>query len=217
MRLKNATALAIAAICYLFISKTAATFHTDLFRNLAVARVTILLATLASLSIVYFYYCLFKDYVRPEQTMLKNLSALAIVGSVATALLYVKGFLQVYDVYVFPSLLRSHVVSAVVPWASSIIGLAFLAVFYNEVRIGDAAGLRKPILFAAIGSSVGVLERTLILYVSLQSTEVVWFSDMSKSAQFGLLPVIGLGFLAVLYFFVCFYRAQHPVMVARTK
>lgn len=217
MKLKNATALAIAAICYLFLSKTAATFHTDLFRNLAVAKVTILFASIAGLAIVNFYYCFFKYYVRREQTILKNLSALAIVGSVAMALLYVKGFLQIYDIYVSAFLARSYGIVAVVPWVSSIIGLAFFAGFYNEVRMGDESGLKKPILFAVIGSSIGVLERTLILYVSLQSTKVVWFSDLARSAQFVLLPIIGLGILAILYFFVCFYRVQPGAEGAQAK
>jgi hypothetical protein len=208
MRLKNATGLAIIAICYLFLSKTAATFFTDIFRHLTVAKVTILFATLSSLAIVYFYYCFLKYYVRREQTTFKNLCALAVVASVAMALLYIKGFLQIYDVYMSAFLVRSFGVEAIVTWASALIGLAFFVGFYNEVQRSGESPLKKPILFAIVGSAIGVLERTLILYVSLHSKEVMWFSDLAKSAQYVLLPVIGLGVLAILYFFVSFYRLQ---------
>jgi hypothetical protein len=211
MRLKNATALAIAAICVLFLTKTAATLHVDLFGRLAVARVAILLTFFSSVVMVYFYYCFYRDYVRPEQTTLKSVAGLAIIGSLAVALIHLKGLLLVFDVFVTVPLFRSHMVAVVVPWLCSIIVLVFFGVFYNEVQTDKGAGLRRAILFAAIGAAIGVLERTLVMYVALKSTDVTWFSDLSTATQLAFLPVIALGVAAILYFFVVFYKEQHLV------
>ncbi|UCG53683.1 MAG: hypothetical protein JSW58_09060 [Candidatus Latescibacterota bacterium] len=208
MRLKNATRWAILAICYLFLSKTVATFFPEPFRNLAVARVTIVLSTLASIAVVYFYSSFYQDYVRDEQTGLKNATMLAIIGTAAMALLHIKGLLLVFDAQVPRFLTKSHVFEVVVPWVSSIIGLVFFAVFCGETAGDRAAQLKKAIRFAVIGSSIGVVERTFLLYRYLQGRDTISNGGLSPTLHFISLPIIAMAVIAVLYFFVTFHRFQ---------
>lgn len=64
----------------------------------------------------------------PELTNLSAGSLFAIIGSFAVVLLFLKGILIVFNLYVF----CSHVFNIVAPWISSIFLLYFFIIFYRE-------------------------------------------------------------------------------------
>lgn len=208
MNLKKATLSAIVGICYLFVSRTTGTFFPGIFKNLLVAQVSVVMSFLAGLTIVVFFISFYQGYVQKEQVELKNASVLAIIGSSAMLLLHVKGLLLVFDVYIFPQLIRSNYFEPIIPWVSSILILLFFIVFHKEMLHKECVGLRKATLLAVIGSSITALLRTFLLFNYLCFREFRWFSDLPARVSIILLPVVAFSFFTGLYFFLSFYREQ---------
>lgn len=208
MRLRRATLLAIIGISYTFALRTIGTFLPDIFRNLIVVQFTQIMSFLASLTIVFFFISFYKDYVERERIKLRNISILAIIGTSAMSLLHIKGLFIVFNVYTLSYLVKSHYIEAIIPLVSSIFILLFFIFFHKEtLRKGDKK-LRKATLSATIGSSIGTLERTFVLFNYFYSREVRWFSDLSRKIQIIFIPIFVFSFIAILYFFLSFYKEQ---------
>ncbi|MCK4322503.1 hypothetical protein KAX08_08325 [candidate division WOR-3 bacterium] len=209
MRLKRATLLAIIGISYAFALRTIGTFLPDIFRNLIVVQFTQIMAFLASLTIVFFFISFYIDYVQKHQINLRNVSILAIIGTSAMSLLHIKGLLRVFNIYIFPNLVyESHYIEAIIPLVSSIFILLFFIFFHKETLRKEDIKLGKATLSAIIGSSIGTLERTFVLFNYFYSREVRWFSDLSRKIQIIFIPIFVFSFIAILYFFLSFYKEQ---------
>jgi hypothetical protein len=208
MNLKKATLLAIIGLCYTFVVRTAGTFFPELFRNLTAAQVNGMLLLLASLTAVLFFAYFLKYYVHEEQKELATGAVLAIIGSSLMSLLLLKGLLPILDDYTFHNLAGVHYIEPIVPWVSAILILLFFIIFHKEMIRRGPMQLRKAAFWAVIGSSVGLLLRTLTLFIYVGSREARWFSDFPIFMQVVLLPVFAFSFLALVYFFLSFYREQ---------
>ncbi len=208
MRLKRATLLTIIGISYTFALRTIGTFLLDIFKILIVAQAIQIMSFLANLTIVFFFISFYKDYVEREQIKLKKASILAIIGSSLLLLLHIEGLFIIFNVYTLSYLVRSHYNEPIVPWVSSIFILVFFIIFYKDTIQKEQIKLKKATLSAIIGSSIGTLERTFILFNYLYSREVRWFSDLSRKIQIIFIPIFAFSFIAVLYFFLSFYKEQ---------
>ena len=208
MNLRWATLLAMVGLCYTFALRMIGTFVPDLFRNLAVAQVSGVLLLLASLTTVLFFAYFFGRYVQEDETELKNGTVLALVGSSLTSLLLLKGVLPLLDRLTFHSLLGPHFIEPIVPWVSSILILVFFITFHKETIRKQDGNLERATLWGVVGATIGVLLRTLTLFVYLTSGAVRWVSDFPRTAMIFLLPIFAFGFGATLYFFASFYKQQ---------
>lgn len=204
MNLKNITLFSIIGISYIFISRTIATFYTGVFVNLIVAQINTLLSFLASLAIVLFYIYFYKDYVLEKQITLKTASLFAIIGSFAALLLFLKGILVVFNIYVF----RSQVFNIVALWLSSIFLLYFFIIFYKETTNNAQSKLKLAILLAVIGSSISTLIRTFVLFNYFYSGKFKWLWDYSREFPIIFVPIFVFMFFTSFYFFITFYREQ---------
>lgn len=220
MSLKKATLWATIGLVYTFALRTAGTFLLGLFRKLVVAQVTTILSLLAALTAVLFFVYFFKDYVQKGQARLQRASVLAIMGTAAVFLLQIKGLFLVFDrslIHLYNispyllKLMRPHSIEPIVVWGSSILILVFFAVFYKETILQKKLKLKRATLIAAIGSAIAVLLRTFILFNSLSSRQVRWFSDLPKTMALIFFPVIAFSFLANLYFLIFFYKEQKEI------
>ncbi|UCB53192.1 MAG: hypothetical protein JSV10_03695 [Candidatus Zixiibacteriota bacterium] len=216
MDLRKATLLAIIAICYTFTLRAAWTFFPDFFRILTVAQVAQITALLAGLAMVLFFVSLLAKYVEKDQTGLRRATVLALAGSAAMLLVRVKGLLLVvFDAWVSPELLwflqTSRFLGAVVPWASSILILLFFVAFYKETLRDDKMKLRGASLLAVIGSLVGTLMLTFVLFNYLYFRELMFFVDLPRMLAIMLSPLFAFSFIAVLYFFSSFYKQQRQM------
>ena len=201
------------SISYTFLLRYMGTFLPGIFRSLPVALAVAFLSLLAGLAIVLFFVLFFKGYVRKGQLRLKKASILAIIGSCALLCLNVKSLVLIFRMYLSPYLvmyfLRSQFIDPLIPWVSSIFILIFFIVFHQETRHEEEIRLRKPTLFAVIGSSLASLERTFVVVnYLLYSKPMGWFTHLSAKTAIILSPIYLFSFLAVLYFFVSFYRQQ---------
>lgn len=208
MNLKKATLLVAIGLCLTFVLRTVGTFAPHVFRSLTVAQVTATLDVLGNLIAVIFFALFLKDHVSKGEAELKNGTVLALVGSSLMSLLLLKGLLPLLDQLAFHSLLGPHFIEPIVPWVSSILILLFFITFHRETIRKRVDSLERATLWGVVGASIGVLLRTLTLFVYLTSGAVRWVSDFSGTPLVILLPVPTFGFLATLYFYVVFYREQ---------
>jgi hypothetical protein len=216
MSLRTATLLAIIGTCYLFAMRTAATFFPGFFRILIVAQAAQITSLLASLGLVLFFASLLATYVEKDQVKLRQATLLALIGSSAMLLVRVKGLLLVvFDGWLSPGLLwslqRSYLLGALVPWVSSILILIFFVAFYRETLRDEQLRLKVASFLAIIGSSVGTLLLTFVLFNYLYFRELMFFMNLPRIMAIMLSPLFAFSFLAVLYFFFSFYREQKQI------
>jgi hypothetical protein len=124
------------------------------------------------------------------------------------SLLLLKGVLPLLDRLTFGSLLGPHFIEPVVPWVSSVLILLFFITFHKQTIRKRDGSLERATLWGVVGASIGVLVRTLTLFVYLTSGAVRWFSDFPGTVIAVLFPVLAFGFGATLYFFASFYKQQ---------
>jgi hypothetical protein len=208
MDLKRVTLLAIIGLCYTFVVRTAGTFFPGLFGNLTAAQANGVLLLLASLSAVLFFAYFLKYYVHEEQKELMKGVVMAIVGSSLMSLLLLKGLLPILDDFTFHNLAGSHIIEPIVAWVSALLVLFFFIIFHREMIHRGPVNLRIAAFWAVLGSSVGLLLRTLTLFIYTGSVEARWFSDFPIFMQVVFLPVFAFSFLTLFYFFFSFYREQ---------
>ncbi|KPK99422.1 MAG: hypothetical protein AMJ91_07900 [candidate division Zixibacteria bacterium SM23_73_3] len=213
MNLRKTTLLAIIGICYHFALRAVGTFSPDIFRILLVAQIAQITSMLAHLTIVLFFIFFIKDYVQKEQVELKKATGLAIVGSSAMLLVNTKGLLIiVFRTHLSPDLLwsleRSNYIGVLLPWISSILILFFFISFYKETVLERKMKLRKATLSAVIGSSINALVLTFVLLNSLFLREIIHLVELSRKIAIIFIPIFVFSFVAVLYFFLTFYKEQ---------
>jgi hypothetical protein len=206
MNLRRATLWAMLGMSYIFILRAVGTLSPEIFRNLIVAGVTVALSSLASLAIVIFFIRFLKEYVEEEDTLLKAVSILAIVGSSGVFLLHLQGLLRVFDVHIFPMAGGFHHYGALIPWVSSMFLLFFFIVFYGETIRREITTLKHAAFLALTGSLILAAVRTFILYHFINNGDVSWFSDLSGRTALIFMPLSAAGFLAIIYFLSSFYR-----------
>jgi hypothetical protein len=211
MNLRTATLLAIIGTCYLFVLRTIATFFPGPFRVLTVAQVAEITSLIASLATVLFFASFLANYVPKEQAGLRKATVLALVGSSAMLLLRVKDLLLVvFHGWLSPgvlwSLQRSYLLGAIVPWASSILILLFFVAFYKETLRDEQPKLRGASLLAVIGSLVGSLLLTFVLFNYVYFRELMLFVNLPRLMTIIFSPLFAFSIITVLYFFSSFYR-----------
>jgi hypothetical protein len=183
---------------------------------LTIAQVAEMTSLIASLATVLFFVSFLANYVAKDQVGLRQATVLALVGSSAMLLLRVKGvLLMVFGGWLSPGLLwflqRSYLLGAIVPWASSILILLFFVAFYRKTLRDERPKLRGASLLAVIGSLVGSLLLTFVLFNYVYFRELMLFVNLPRLMTIMLSPLFAFSFIAVLYFFSCFYKEQKQI------
>lgn len=216
MNVKKATLCAIIGISYIFISRAIGTFSSDVFTNLQVTRINTFLSLLAGLTIVAFYFSFYQSYklsngmpVAKSQTTLKNATIFVILGSLIMLLLFVKGLFLVFNVYNFPFPDQADLFKILLPWLSSIFTLFFYVAFYHETIQKVSQNLTKAVFLAIIGSSIGILLRTFILFNFVFAGKFMWMWNLSRKTPLIIIPLIVFMFGTTFYFFLTFYKEQN--------
>ncbi|MFC1484736.1 hypothetical protein ACFL5M_00505 [Candidatus Neomarinimicrobiota bacterium] len=221
MRLKRATLFYLLAIGYYYILNVIGTAFPGIISQAAWLVQTVqLLSVLAGIAAVYFYAVFYLVYPREDQLRLKQASMLAVIGTSASLILYLRGLFMVIGglrtaTYAFsPGLLSSiqsgsfAVIGPVVSWGSSMLILLF---FYRFCRCVPSAQrrLKNAVLSGFIGALIVVLGKTSLGLVNVILGDLQWVAELSHPLQLILTqPTTGLAFIAVLYFFLVFYREQ---------
>jgi len=205
--LKKVTLFTMIGISYIFLLRLIGTFYPQIFRkNILLVQVTGILSFLALLAMVFFFIFFLREYLTKEQIKLKNVTILALVGSIAMLLLHLKGLLAVFNVNILSFLSKLPPIDPLVPWINSILVLIFFIVFYKDILNKEQKNLKKPIFLAVVGTALTILVRSFILFKYFYSQEVRWFADLSKKLAIILIPIVVISFATIFYFFFIFYK-----------
>jgi len=206
MSLKWATLLAIIGIVCSFLIRTAGTLLPHIFKNIHIVRMTIGSHLFASFTLVIFFVSFYESYTQKEQQTLRRACFLAIIGSLAALFLHIKILFLVFEQHIFPLFLMHHHIDVILPLVSSITVILFFVIFQKEMRHGERKRLGKATRSAVIGFSVFAILQTTVLINYLSSGEFRWLQHFSRKVSIGTIPVMAFAILAVLYFFLSFYR-----------
>ena len=206
MNLKKATLLALFGITYIFCLRTMGTLIPAIFMNPHLVKIAGVVSLFATLTIVFFFISFYKDYVQLGQATLQKASILAIVGSSIGFLREMKNVLPVFNVYILQHQSWAFHIDAFAPWLNSVFILIFFIAFYGEMPHKEQIKLKKATFFAVIGTSIMALVRTIILSNYLYFEKFTWFTTYSQEMAFIFFPLFILGFVAVLYFLIVFYK-----------
>jgi hypothetical protein len=206
--LKKATLLVIIGISYLFLSRVLGTILPDIFRNILVARVNVVISFHAGLAMLFFFVSFFREYIQKEQVALRRASAMAIIGSSAMLLLLTKALIVVLNSRLFTDTIGWRYMDILIPAASSILVLFFFIGFFRETGRQEQAELRRAAQWAAIGSAISVLVQAIVLLNYVLSSRIVLLSDFRGPIMIALAPLVVFSFITFFYFFLVFYKEQ---------
>lgn len=206
MHLKKASLLTIIGISCSFTVRTVGTLFPQIFRNLLIVQVSVVVHFISTLALVYFFLSFYRVYLQEEQRTLKRAAMWSIVGSCASLLLHIKSAFIVFGVNVLPLFFMHHHIDAIVPLVSSTAVLIFFIIYHSEMLHQERARLGKSTKSAIIGFSLYVSLHTIVLLNYLYSRKFSWLSQFSKDIALGTLIILAFAFIAVLYFFLTFYR-----------
>jgi hypothetical protein len=221
MRLKHATLFYLLATSYHYAVNVIGTAFPGIISQAAwLVQMIQVLSVLAGIVAVYFYAIFYLDYPRQGQPRLKEASMLAAIGTSATLILSVRGLFMVisglrtatYDIS--PDLISTiqadyvPAIGAVISWGSSMLILLFFYRFYRSVPLAKRR-LKKAVMSGYIGALIVVLGKTSLGLIHVIVGNLHWGAELSRPLQLILTqPTIALAFIAVLYFFLVFYREQ---------
>lgn len=229
MRLKRATLFYFLATIYHYIMNVLGTAFPGIYQAAWLVQIVHMLSVLAGIAAVYFYAVFYLSYPRKDQPNLKQASMLAAIGTSATLILFLRGLFMVFSglrttAYQFSpglvSLIQSGsfaVIGPVVSWGSSMLILLFFYRFYRCVPSVQRR-LKNAVLSGFISVLIVVLSKTSLGLVHVIVGDLHWIAELSRPLQLILIqPTTALAFLAILYFFLVFYREPYGQVVPRAS
>ena len=208
--LRIATVLALIAICYNFAVRTLSTFAQELFRIAAVAGLAQIGFLISSLFLAFFFISFFREHDAENWSRLRRATGWAITAAIIMVLIDFKNTLAVFNIYGSPNinelLISSHLPDVIFPWLASLFILYFFVIFYKEVANRNLAVLRKATMAAVMGSLIGAMYMTFVLWNYIISTDPRWFYKFSTTMILIFLPLVTISFILNLYFYIKFYR-----------
>ncbi|MFC2157008.1 hypothetical protein ACFLT9_04150 [Acidobacteriota bacterium] len=209
MRIKRAASIAIYSFLCFFSIRAAATIFPLIFTNRIWASLGLVFMLASSLGVFYFFLIFYKDYVKAGQDRLKTGGVLAAVGSGLVVFLW---FDRVID-FVLPDFLSfifqsSNLEQLILyfPLVGGIFIFFFFIILYRHYHTRSHALMKKAALLGLTGSSLILLQRSVVFIFQLGYKDLDWYSQFPLliKAIGALLIVVGMA--SYLYFFISFRR-----------
>ena len=201
---KKITGILIISFFASFIIRILGTLFPAILQNQYIAKTAIIsYSFFAFMQLLFFGY--FSSYVKYRQAFLKAAGLLAIIGSSAIFLLYIKKVDLVFDINIIPHFMLNGYVDALIPLMSSLLLLLFFSTYKFALTNDEHIQLNRPILSAIIGVSI-FLVLHLAVVINLKGCQTF---DQSRQippivSVFTLLFVV-LAASLILKFYVNFY------------
>jgi hypothetical protein len=206
MYLKKITRILIIAIIVSFSIRTFGTVFPQVFQNMYMVKTTILINTIFIISHLLFWLVFYKEYAYSRSPLFKKACTLAIIGSVAVSILYIKKLPFVFNAQAtFPLLLMSPYVDAFTPLICSVFHLIFFVVFKKSLEAREKEVLRKPILSIIFGISFFICFHMIVLFNFLTTHTFKWIEHMPRLIAVGTTPMFIIAVLLMLAFYYKFY------------
>jgi len=204
--LRKMTLIVIISIIASFSMRTIGTIFPQIFRNTLMVKATISINAVFIVLHLLFWLVFYWEYISTHKVELKKACALAIIGSFAVSVLYMKKLPFVFNMNAhFPIFLMHSYFDAVVPLISSAFHLYFFVTFKKVLSIEEKARLNKPILSMIIGNSIYICLHLIVLANFLITHRLEWLEHMPRVIAVGTVPVIISAVCFMLYFYYQFY------------
>jgi len=207
MYLRKVTFILIFSIIASFSIKTIGTVFPQVFINVFVVKATILINAVFILSHLFFWLFFYKEYISIKKTSLKKKCVVAIIGSFAVSMIYMKKFPFVFGLQVqLPLFFLNPYYDALVPIISSVIHLIFFIALAKNLDKNEMPRLRSPIRSIIIGNSIYICLHLIVSINFIATHRFEWIKHMSRVVAVATVPVILSAVLFMLYFYYQFYR-----------
>lgn len=209
MDLKRATLFVIIGMCCTFVLRLLGTMVPGGFGGIFVARLAVAVYLLSGLAAVLFFAYFHREYARENQPDLRNAAALAAIGAAASLLIHLKGVWMVYGVRLLPgAFIVSHWMELLFPVFGLATALYFFVILRREATAGGDSLIAKTSRFAAAGYVIFLVMQAVTIFNYLATGKFKWISEYSRTVSLVAFPFVFAGFIAILYFFVTFYKAH---------
>jgi|GEM_PF-1730469 len=215
MTLKRVTFFVILGLCCTFALRTLGTFSPHAFVSPLAARMVKVVFLFSTLVLISFFLLFRRDYARGGRAALNAPSVLVIIGLCVIVVFHIKDLLLTFDSLVinmyemspsFFRFVRSHCPEALISWLSSIFLLYFFAVLRGQTHDPKLARLRNATVWAVAGSSIRAFLLAFPLVGCVYLEHLGWSHRLLRTLTFISVPLMTFSFVAILYFFVTFYR-----------
>lgn len=209
MDLKRATLLVIIGMCCTFVLRFLGTVVPDGLGSLFVSRVAVAVYMLSGVAVVLFFAYFHREYVRENQPDLRNAASLAAIGAAASLLIHLKGVWLVFGIRLLPgAFIMSHWMEMLFPVFGLATALYFFVILRREAVASADALVARASRFAIIGYVIFLVMQAVTILNFLATGQFRWLSEHSRTVSFAIFPFLLVGFVAILYFFVTFYKAR---------
>lgn len=205
MNFQKITGILIVSFFASFFIRILGTLFPVILQNPYIGRTAIISHSfLAFMQLLFFGY--FISYAKYRQASLKAAGLLAIIGSSAIFLIYIKNVDLVFDINILPQFSQNRYVNASIPLMSSLLLLLFFITYKLVLTNDEHIQLNRPVLSAIIGVSIFlVLHLTVVI-------NLIGYQVFDRSRQIPLIvSVFSLLFIVlaaslILKFYVNFYH-----------
>jgi hypothetical protein len=173
--------------------------------------ITSILSFLASWPLLLFVVCFYKDTVHKDQQRLKSAAGWAVLGFSLHVFMYAGILLVSLRINFLPEIFQSRFLENLMPFiplASALFFFIFIFFYFIDASHDDKENLHKSLRYALFGASVALVLRLIIIVQYFFNKEIRWFSDLSGLVSYIALPVVFLGVLAQIYFFISFHKGR---------
>jgi len=203
VRLRKATLYAIIGLIYIFVSRTLGTLFPEfLVKSTIIIRFHTIISFIASLALVFFYYCFYKNYSQKHLESFRLASKSALIGAFLTSLLYLKSSLRVFQVYN----IHTPILNIFIPLISAFLILYFYYRFYKLDTLDLYYKLRFSILLVIISFIFTILMRFFVIFNYFYGVKLEWTWNYSQIMPLIFIPIIFFAFFTHLNFFINFYK-----------
>jgi len=200
------TLIVIIGIICSFSIRIFGTLFPQIFKNIYMVKLTIMVNILFVLSHFFFWLIFYKEYASTKKPILKMTCFLAIIGSFAVSFIYLKKFPFVFDMNLnFPLFLMNPYIDALLPLISSIFHLLFFVAFRNSIKLEEEKMLSKPILSIIVGISFFLFLHLVVLLNFITTNKFEWLEHMPRVVAVGTAPLIIIAVFLILIFYYRFY------------
>jgi hypothetical protein len=183
------------------------TVFPQIFKNILIVKATILINVLFILSNLLFWLVLYWEYISTAKVTLKKACMLAIIGSLAVSVIYMKKLPFVFDMNIhFPPFIMNPFFDAVVPLMSSAFHLIFFITFKKSLELDEKIRLSKAILSIIIGISIYTCLHLIVLFNFLETDRFEWLEHMPRIVAVSTVPLIIVAVFLILSFYYRFYK-----------
>lgn len=206
MNLKKVTLVLIVSMIASFTIRTFGTLFPRIFYLSEMVKATVLINAFFILVHLLFWMFFYKETISAETPALKKPGILAIVGSFAVSILYLKKVVIVFDAGMgFSPLMTNPYVDASVPLISSSVHLIFFVLFKKALKTEALSSLKNPVISMIGGISIYMVLHAIVLIHFVLAGRFEWLEHMPRPVAVGTMPLVVVAVCLMLYFYLRLY------------